>query len=160
LNLVKNEKKRIPLHYVLPTSGKLDVKYSCMVYQYALSEKAYNYWHQKKIDLQESEGLYTTQPGQSKSNIVNINDPEETILGYFWASSRTEKRIFFGGPFENYRIPKCVLDTLGGPPTEPPYPAYFWLLGTSISSLYLVGHQRCFDCRSKGGTLTKPDFWE
>jgi hypothetical protein len=62
VNLIKNEKKKIPLNYVNRSSIRLSVKYSLLIRQYALNEGAYDYWHLTKVEMQESGGLYTTQP--------------------------------------------------------------------------------------------------
>jgi hypothetical protein len=164
LNLSKNEKEKIPLHFVRGKSEKLRVKYSINVQQYALSEGAFNYWQQKKVELQESGGLYTTQPAQTMSNIVNVNNPDETILGYFWTSTKSEKRIYYDGPFENKIFYDCPPDTISISPFTfpwgPSYPIYYYILPGSFNLLQITSLARCFDCRMHGGTLEKPEFWD
>jgi hypothetical protein len=157
MNLIKNEKKQIPLHFTEGSSSKLLVRYSCLVEQFALSENAYNYWRQKQVSLQESSGLYTSQPGQSITNITNINDPGEIVLGYFWVSSRSEKRIFFNGPFEDNYKDMCDLEQF----TIEDYfdgPLPIYLVYTEIDTL--TAAHVCFDCRLSGGTTRKPLFWD
>jgi hypothetical protein len=158
VNLIKNEKKKISLNYVNRKSIKLSVKYSLLIRQYALNEGAYNYWNQARVEMQESGGLYTTQPARSISNIANINDKEEKVLGFFWASSCSEKRIFLEEP-SLYAMPPdyCNLDTfdvlnyLFGP-----FPVY---LVIDVYNRYWTADQECFDCTMRGGSLEKPDFW-
>jgi len=159
INLIKNEKKKIPLNYVARGSIKLSVKYSLLIRQYALNEGAYDYWHQAKVEAEESGGLYTSQPAQSISNIVNINDKEEKVLGFFWASSRSEKRIFFEEPSQYVKpFDYCVLDTLDTVyPGPGPYPIYFTY--NPLTDTRKTANQECFDCTKKGGSLEKPDFW-
>lgn len=159
VNLVINEKKKIPLNNELAASRKFAVRYSLLTEQYALNEKAYDYWNQKKIEIQESGGLYTTQPGQSTSNIVNINNSDEKVLGYFWVSSLSVKRIFLK---ENYGYRKpyglCELDTFVIDTTyQGPFPVY--ITGDiSLGPLFTAGPE-CFDCTRVGGSLDKPEFW-
>lgn len=157
-NLVQNEKKRIPLHYVPTKSRKLSVRYSLLIKQYALNENAYNYWNQKKNDMQESGGLYTNQPSQTKSNIYNINNREETVLGYFWASSEKQKRIFLDQVFYfRYPYGVCELEDFNlRDHGRGPFPVY--ILG-GIYSRAQTADQSCFDCTMLGGVLDKPDFW-
>ena len=157
VNLIINEKKKIPLNHHLSTSRKIAIKYSLLINQYALNEKAYDYWHQKKIEIQESGGLYTVQPGQGTSNIRNIHDDAEKVLGYFWVSSLSEKRIFYEDPF-SYRRPFgfCELDTFL-PPYPGPFPIY--LTGDSAFGPLYIADPECFDCRLIGGSLEKPAFW-
>ncbi len=131
--------------------------------QYALSEGVFNYWQQKKVELQESGGLYTTQPAQTISNIVNVNNPDETVLGYFWTSTKSEKRIYYDGPFENkifYDCPKEELDTTPSAfPWGPSYPIYYYIENPYFD-IKITALARCFDCRMHGGTLEKPEFWD
>jgi len=94
INLSVNEKKRIPLNFVSNKSDRLKIKYSLLVNQYTMNEGAYNYWQLNKTAIEESAGLYTSQPGKVLSNISCSNDAEESVLGYFWVSSKTEHRIF------------------------------------------------------------------
>ena len=159
INLQKNEKKKIHLHFVSGNTTKLSVKYSILVRQYSLSEGAYNYWNQKKIDLMESNGMYTTQPAQSISNFKNINNPNEIILGYFWASSETQKRIFFRGPFEGYFKWGCELDTFK---IEEYWERNIivYIQYDPILSINYTTDNYCFDCRESGGSIEKPDFWD
>ncbi|MDX2429852.1 MAG: DUF4249 domain-containing protein, partial [Bacteroides sp.] len=97
-NIVTDSRKRVPLHFI-PNGPKLSTRYSCMVSQYSLSEGAHNYWQTKVTEVKESGGLYTTQPSQNLSNIKNINNDQETVLGYFWVSAFKQKRVFFEGPY-------------------------------------------------------------
>jgi len=158
VNLVINEKKKIPLNNALADSRKFAVKYSLLIEQYALNEKAYDYWNQKKIEIQESGGLYTTQPGQSASNIVNVNDPAEKVLGYFWASSLSVKRIFFREPF-TYRRPFgiCEREDFIDSIQEGPFPVY--ITGDITLGFLYTADEECFDCTLIGGSLEKPEFW-
>ena len=163
-NLTVNEKKKIPLNYIPGTSIKLSVKYSLLVKQYSLSDSAYLFWNQNKVETQESGGLYQSQPGQAISNIRNVNNSSEIVLGFFWASSFTEKRVFYQGPFPDWEcdchlIPFKLGEYYNGTGKEdwlhdmndPPIPGSF-KPGISLA--------RCMDCTARGGTAIKPDFWE
>jgi hypothetical protein len=156
-NLTINEKKKIPLHFVSNRSDRLKIKYSLLVNQYTMNEGAYKYLQQNKVAIEESHGLYTTQPGQPVSNLSCVNDSLESVLGYFWVSSRTEQRIF---------IPRINSFTVYGLACEiyefnPEYhkklPRYIRVTDTGIE---LTGHPNCFDCTLSGGKLIPPDFWE
>jgi hypothetical protein len=178
-NLSHNILKEVPLHFKRYNSQDLTIKYCATVRQFALNEDAYYYWHQKEIELTESGQIYTTQPSQLKSNIRNINDPGEKVLGFFWVSSCTEKHLFVKNPFLiNYSGPKycnkygsCTenideefINTLYNIikytknfPEPPVYIYYTTIFG--FSCVYLTKDE-CIDCRLMGGTNHKPDFWE
>ena len=153
LNMKNKGTKRVPLQYVFEYDERLYIRYSCLVSQYSLSEDAYIYWNNKKIEVQESGSLYTTQPSQSFSNIKNINNPGEVVLGYFWTSTVKQKRVFFDGPLTQiYFDENCELVPID------------WLRIPVIyvqtgGLVYKSSFARCFDCRLLGGTLEKPDFW-
>lgn len=154
VNLTSNQKKKIPLHFVSGNSNRLSVIYSLLVKQYSMSEGAYNYWNRTRIELEELGGFYTQQPGQVQSNLINVNDSTEKVLGYFWVSAKTEKRIFVPHPSDLrvYR-PKCVLEPLG---EEPQFPLFVVING----SYSYTASESCLNCLYHGGTNVKPDFWE
>lgn len=162
-NLLQNEKKRVPLNYVPGEDWRLGVKYCAHVKQFSLGDDAFEYWNKNKVETTETGGLYQTQPSQSKSNIYNIEDPDEIVLGYFWASSYNEDFVFYSGPFKplppNFR---CEPDTIDinhvGVFIFNTY--YKVLQDLGDSAMWGTADEGCFDCRLRGGTIHKPDFWE
>jgi hypothetical protein len=158
VNLTTNLKKKIPLHFVSNKTNRLGVRYSLMVEQYSMSEGAYSYWNQIKIETEESGGLYTQQPGQTKSNLFNVNDATERVLGYFWASSKKSKRIFVNRPSDlAVYISDCELlplDTIAL--NYGPFPVYVFM---SLNVEY-TSSQPCMNCTLAGGENIKPTFWE
>jgi hypothetical protein len=159
-NLKVNEKKRIPLNYISSNSNRLKIKYSVLVKQYSLSESAYNYFNTKKIETQESGGLYQTQPVQSTSNITNSDDPGEKVLGYFWASSFSQKRIFVKPPFKFVIGEGClpwVPNWDGLSKMDPDINNSFYIV--TIDGVMMQAEEKCFDCTKAGGNQKRPDFW-
>lgn len=75
-------------------SDRLSIQYSILVKQFSLSRKEYDFWRNLKL-VSESEGdIFMSQPFPVVSNIHNVNDPEEKILGYFEVSAVAQKRKF------------------------------------------------------------------
>jgi hypothetical protein len=181
-NLSHNILKKIPLHFKKYDSPDLTIKYCATVRQFALNEDAYYYWHQKEIELNEMGEIYTTQPSQLNSNVHNINHPDEKVLGFFWASSCTEKHLFEKNPFYNNIAigpERCVsygtcsefMDeqlindlyniiryTKNFP--QPPVYMYNYTLPRSGYICVYFTKDQCVDCRLIGGTNRKPDFWK
>ncbi len=184
INLSHNIIKKIPLHYKLGYIKALIFKYCATVKQFALNKEAYDYWHQKEIEMTESGEIYTNQPYQTKSNIFNTNNPDEKVLGFFWASSCTFKRLFVENPFDNNSGPENRCDSLStctsfkdldilsylyafinynksvrkfpGPP-----PVYLYIkFGIFSTVCFYFSKDECVDCRVRGGNTQKPDFWE
>jgi hypothetical protein len=182
-NLSHNILKEIPLHFKPHYSPDLIIKYCATVRQFALNEDAFYYWHQKEIELNESGQIYTTQPSQLISNIYNVNDPGEKVLGFFWVSSCTIKHMFEKNPFVRSIIgpESCIsygicTDDLGD--TEklmntlynvirntrnfPEPPVYLYYVVDQMSGLACIFFTKdeCIDCRLMGGTNHRPDFWQ
>jgi hypothetical protein len=161
-NLTQNSYKKYPLHYIDGTTSRLAYGYSMLVRQYALSEGAYNYWEQLRINSNEQGGLYEKQPLAIKGNVLNLNHPEKEVLGYFYTSTVAARRYFyhdiegielgyFNGCFEE------PLGMFGWKEIFPwEYPAYYYFNAEGFLRLLSI---ECVDCRKSGGTTTKPDFW-
>jgi len=179
-NLSHNILKKIPLHFKPSYSPDMTIKYCATVRQFALNEDAYYYWHQKETELNESGQIYTTQPSQIRSNIYNINDPDEKVLGFFWASSCTIKHVFEENPFT--RIPigpaSCRSYQMCTAQSEQELINMLYVLIRSIKNFpkapvfitvsinpytgdlcAALSNDECIDCRKMGGTNHKPDFW-
>jgi len=165
-------------------SDRLLIQYSIEIKQLSLSETEYQFWEQMK-QINESGGdIFEKQPFSIVSNIHNINNPDEPVLGYFQVSAVEKKRIYITRediveldiPVFTYDCERLVV----GPGDYPysPYPAtqmtfdkiyaYFTSAG-----LYFIGpvydrsggleklafaSPACADCTVRG-SLSKPDFW-
>jgi hypothetical protein len=163
VGLVENRYTMLPLQFVDNHTARLMYGYSLLINQFALSEAAYSYWDQLRINSSEQGGLYEKQPLSIEGNLHNYTNPDQVVLGFFSVSSVKSRRIFISKidnlsfDFSDY----CSPDTLrvGGlhsiDPSE--YPAF--LVGNKIRYLPIVLSQYCVDCMSLGGTTIKPDFW-
>jgi hypothetical protein len=144
---------------------KLKHKYSLLVKQYSMGEEAFHYWNELKKTSQEQGFLFDRQPALLKSNIQNVNDDQESILGFFSMAGMDDRRAFAVKPegidltlypwycFPMYRGPR-------GPVSRDDLPIYYaraWRDG--VSSRAEVNKQ-CVDCRAyKNSTHIVPDFW-
>ncbi|MFC2129226.1 DUF4249 family protein, partial [Bacteroidota bacterium] len=156
VNLTSNQKKKIPLNHVSGNSNRLIYKYSMLVEQYSLNEGAYNYWNRVKVEAEELGGLHTQQPGQVESNLVNMNDMDEVVLGYFWVAAKSTKRIFISHPTGLYVSQPCRLEPFEYETAS--YPLYIAVF--PFSGLELTSEPECLDCRILGGSNIEPSFWE
>ena len=158
--LSQNAYTQFPLHNVDEHSARLTVLYSILVSQLALSEEAYNYWEQMRINSNEQGGLYEKQPLAIKGNLINLTNPENVVLGYFYAASVSSARYFYHdveginkGFNACYEEDLPVFGFRSFFPWE--YPVWFYYNAGMIKILYTG----CVDCRQLGGTTTKPGFW-
>lgn len=157
------------VNFLTIPSEKINIRYTILVKQNALSREAYDFWSQLKQTTESIGGLFDPQPGKVVGNIHCVSDPNEPVLGFFGGGSREEKRIFIDWdelprelqlkmPVGDCQIDSISLEALPGFGEGPN------LLLDAIYHISLTGYTftsaTCADCRYKGGTLTEPDFWE
>ncbi|MEI7723727.1 MAG: DUF4249 domain-containing protein [Bacteroidota bacterium] len=160
-SLTQNSYKQYPLHMIDGNTSRLGILYSMLVSQLALSEGAYNYWEQLRINSNEQGGLYEKQPLAIQGNLVNLSHPDRVVLGYFYTASLSSKRYFYKDvegiylDFFNF----CTEDYLGKFKWKEfftwQYPIYYYYRGETVKIL----NNECVDCRKMGGGTVKPDFW-
>jgi Domain of unknown function (DUF4249) len=162
-NLVGNKYTMFPLNFVNNHTPKLIYGYSLLINQYALSEGAYTYWDQMRINSSDQGGLYEKQPLSITGNLHNLTDPGQEVLGFFSASMVKSKRLFISN-VENLEIDfpgYCGEEALehGGFLEINPgnYPAF--LKGNAEGYWLVALTNECVDCLTVGGTNVKPDFW-
>lgn len=157
----------LPLLYVSTESDRLGDKYSLNVKQYALSEESYNYWIELQKITESLGSLFDPQPSIVYGNIYNVNDESEVVLGYFDASSVTEKRIFIRrSDLPPTRMPDyyrhCVDSIVRRNMVEPMITSGWMLASESQDEfggwIYIMSYPTCIDC-TKAGTNIKPEFW-
>jgi hypothetical protein len=151
---------------------KLHHKYCLHVKQYSLGEEAFYYWNELQKNSQDQGSLFDRQPALLESNIHNVNDAKEYVLGFFSMAGMVEKRAFAIKPdgldLRPYRghcyprehefdIDEPILWRVGGKYPLHPRPMYF----TRYSFLPLRRmNKACVDCREyENSTDIKPDFW-
>ena len=158
--------RKMPLNFVSGQTKKLQVRYSLLVRQLALSEKSFWYWNELGKNVQSKDGLFVTQPSLTPGNICNVDKEDELVIGYFSISGTSETRIFVD------KVPG--MDVFEDPYYCSPglFPMYLWRYPSEKLPLYVARasingvtkngeiKDECVDCRlKKGSTNFKPDFW-
>ncbi|MCK4745843.1 MAG: DUF4249 family protein, partial [Bacteroidales bacterium] len=141
---------------------KLLYKYSLLVRQFSVGPEAFHYWNELKKTSQEQGWLFDSQPALLQSNICNIHDESEKLLGFFSMSSASERRGMADmvqgldhTPYKYYCLPAEK-----GPGGPSHYPAYFARAHYDGKVVYSQVNKHCVDCRAyKGSTDIKPDYW-
>jgi len=144
---------------------KLKHKYSLLIKQYSVSEAAFHYWNELKKTSQEQGWLFDRQPALLNSNIQNINDESEVVLGFFSMSGVAETRGFAIKPegldmslYEWYCFP--LPRGPGGPGGDENLPSYYARAWRDGESSFAWVNKHCVDCRAyKNSTHIMPDFW-
>jgi hypothetical protein len=148
--------------------ARINIGYSILVRQYALTEDAYNYWLLIQKTSQGLGTLFDLQPTQLVGNIRCITDFGEPVIGFISASSVQQQRIFV---YETYlhnwqhNSPAFNCDTIEIGYNANHFPVYdfpdtgyapYYFDGPTILVLAPVF---CLDCTRFGGTTKKPPFW-
>jgi hypothetical protein len=144
---------------------KLHHKYSLLVKQYSLGEEAFHYWNELKKTSQEQGFLFDRQPALLKSNIHNVNDQDELVLGFFTMAGVEEKRAFAIKPegldlsfYEWYCFP--VPRGPAGYLTKEDLPLYYARAWMDGESSFGQVNKHCVDCREyRNSTHIPPGFW-
>jgi hypothetical protein len=162
LELKNNSYRKFPLQFVDNTTQRLLYLYSILVKLYAISDQAYFFWDQLRVNNTEQENLYETQPLQVKGNMVNLTRPGQSVLGYFMVSTVKTKRIFVKDvpDLEIRYQPDCGIFRLRYglkdlTPDVYQYPVYLFIDRGTIYELT----PECIFCEMSGGTTTRPDYW-
>jgi hypothetical protein len=166
-------------------SDRLLIQYNILVKQYSISKKEYDFWNNMKQINENGSDIFSTQPFPVISNIRNINNPGERVLGYFRVSAVKQKikNIPFSDivklnlPYFNYSCERIEMAPQDYPrsPLAPPltwddlYAMYcitsdYYFVeprykpGTEQLEKLVFSRPECADCE-KTGTKIKPDFW-
>ncbi len=151
-------------------SIKLTRMYTLNVKQMALTEEAYTYWLNLYKTTENTGGLFDPLPGQIFGNIRCVSDPDQSVIGFFSASTVEEKRIWISRAdlpqaYVNYRHPFCGVDTVLIPDLEFIAPGTIFgqevLNNFGFTEGYTISTHSCLDCSffMRGGTTTKPEYW-
>lgn len=158
--LVANELNKYPLNFVSAKFPQLRFEYGLLVTQYSLSDEAFLYWEKIRTLTDEEGSLYEKQPANADGNIHNVNDPEEQILGFFYASQEREKWIQLKRPFLMYILDApCWLELANLDELE----SGSYMVSVDEDGMgppYGTGDKNCFDCRLLGGILEPPAYWQ
>jgi hypothetical protein len=178
--------KKEPIYFIASDkSDRMTVQYSILVKQYSVSKKEYEFWNNLKQVNVAGGDIFAKQPFTVISNIHNINNPKERVLGYFQVSAVKQKRSYLTfGQFAQMGLPyyhnpceqfiKEPLDYpnsfMAPPPTWDDLYTIFcrnsdyyfieplYNPGTSELIKMVFARPECADCQIMG-TRIKPDFW-
>jgi hypothetical protein len=168
---------QIPITIISPRSEKLQIKYSILLKQYAVTKEEYQFWENIKKNTEQLGSIFDAQPSQLKGNIHGITNPTEPVIGYIGVTNTQTKRIFI----TNNRFPdnyypvyadECEVISaffinaltgandvdffifrLGYIPVSP------IISPRGVTIGYKAAPIECVDCRLRGH-IDAPDFWE
>lgn len=173
-----------PITTIDARSEKIEMKYSILVKQYALTSDAYAFWINLQSNTQKLGSVFDVMPSESPTNYRCITNPDELVVGYLSVGNVAYKRIFIS----NNQLPssykavypaECELDTafLVNPPktqlelAQTDAFVHHGDLYEVVQALYLpppnpfggptavtYSTKICVDCTVRGKTAPPP-FW-
>jgi hypothetical protein len=159
-----------PIVFIPNGSEKLDVRYSILIRQYAITFEAFEYLSMMKRNSEQLGSFFDAQPTELIGNIRNINDPKDVAIGFVTIAPVLEKRIFITKadvPGWTFRL-NCLDIVVKNHPDS--LARYFGPGNSSIPQYPGTNSQgaveqwngtsaACMDCRIRGGNNDKPSFW-
>jgi hypothetical protein len=156
---------KFPLHSVTTETRELSIRYSLLVKQLSITQKAYQFWYKIQSMDEEQGELHSRQPYQVKGNVSNSKNSNEVVLGYFMAAGISKKRIFLNRPtgVDWYYPDSCNLRPIDQNLLYiniEKWPLFFpaKYIGPAQAPAW-VDYQWCVDCTKLDGVLEKPEFW-
>ncbi|PKP34854.1 MAG: hypothetical protein CVU00_05110 [Bacteroidetes bacterium HGW-Bacteroidetes-17] len=167
-----------PLSFASFKDYKLREKYCLLIKQFTISKNAYVFYKGIEDQNSNTDDLYTSQPYRILGNLVNTQNPEEAVLGYFLVAGVSKSphiftpKVFIDSDYD-YSIDHCFIPIIDDveaylswvhPDNYPLYVAYGWVRIPPLYGQYVFIEtfvsKDCIDCRTRGGTNQKPDFWD
>lgn len=164
--LVKDVISMSPVTSIRQGSWMLSVRYSIQVRQYALSEKAHQYWQNMQKNTENLGSIFDPLPSEISGNIHSVSNPSELVIGYISAGTIQSKRIFINSGEVNNWFYSDLCELLYTPDNRDSLEAYFGSgvfaptaeAFTATMRGYNYSTVGCIDCRLRG-TNVKPSFW-
>jgi hypothetical protein len=179
---------KLPVSFIATEkSDRLLLQYSVLVKQYSLSKNEYDFWNNLKQVNEAGSDIFARQPYTILSNIHNIKNPDERVLGFFQVSALSIKRLnisykevalmglqFYTYPCTTVEFEPLDFETRCTTCPRKTWDDVYWYL--CIASDYTFIEPRynnvsdvllkmvftrpeCADC-SLTGSHVKPDYWD
>jgi hypothetical protein len=160
--------KAFPVITIPNGDPRMEIGYSILVRQYALTEDAYNYWLLIEKTSENLGTLFDLQPTQLIGNLHCLTNPSQPVIGFMTACTLQQQRIYIDISSLNdwqHNSPGFGCDTveiaqdfaqpfLYTYPDTNYAPWYFITFGPLV-----LASKICLDCTLLGGTNIKPPFW-
>ena len=156
------------IHTLQPGNSRYSYLYSITVNQYRLNRDASLYFNNLQRNIDDSGSLFAPQPSEITGNIQCLSDPDETVIGYIFASKPVTSRLFIQMAEQNLNYfedrTECDTERMFLDPRDAYYAGYS-IFGANDDGRYSYISARCVDCTQRQGagypspTKIKPDFW-
>ncbi|SHJ06677.1 DUF4249 domain-containing protein [Aquimarina spongiae] len=170
--LAESNVKDFVVRFIPPDDAVLRNRYSILVKQFVQSAEAYEFY-ETLSNFSDSESLFTQiQPGFIEGNVQSVDNPDESVLGFFEAASVSTARVFVNlkdvlpGVFRPDFQVRCALLNQRGVTDNEIREIIRLVEGgfrlftfDATTNVYSLATPICTDCNVLG-TNVRPDFWE
>ena len=157
---------QVPIIIIPDGSEKLAVRYSVFVKQYVLSKQAYDYLQILKKNTESIGNIFGVLPAEVTGNIHCLSNPNEQVIGFLTGSPVQKKRIFIDineVPGWFYKQGCSSIYVVNNPDSLKTFVNNYMVYDADVRGFTVLGYYfsdpLCVDCRTRGGSLTKPSFW-
>ncbi|HMQ06123.1 MAG TPA: DUF4249 domain-containing protein [Saprospiraceae bacterium] len=98
-----------PVYFVEDNGLRFKDTYRIDIYQRSISEKAYRYLLLSKQQLESQGNIFDPPPANIRGNIVQLDQSDMTVLGYFYASDVSSKQIYIKRNDLNIHQPQLLI---------------------------------------------------
>jgi hypothetical protein len=141
---------------------EVSLLYFVEITQTRLSEEGYRYWEKMRSNSTDVGGLFSPEPSELRGNIVNVDNPDELVLGFIGVSTTSRVSMFIDNyklAFSQWRGPfygDMVLDSRTWYANW--RSGFRFAFYSDDGSHWFPGE--CVDCtRLGGGTKDRPSWW-
>lgn len=150
------------VHTIAYGDARVGFLYHIEVKQYAITKEAYTYFRNLQNNVEETGSIFAPQPTEMKGNISCVDNPKETVIGFFVATVEQNKGIYINAeevPEMQKKSYACMESTKD---FKNPLDAYnngfgIYLLQDGAPTEYM--ERRCVDCMQRGGSKERPSWW-
>ena len=180
--MVSNKLVDYVLKSFSPDDRKTSVAYRPIVSVRMISKESFAYWESLDKASDQTGDLFSPIPSLLRGNVANESNPDAQVIGYVGVSQQvTADRLIKANEIDFYREPREIAEMLkkqsigwgeargvklaqmsseynfGNRPWKFEFPDND--NGNDTEPFYVWIPERCMDCRTQGGTTTKPSDW-
>ena len=85
---------RVPAAFIEDDGFRFVNKFRIDLKQYSISQGAYRFLRLVKQQAEISGSIFDPPPATIRGNMINLENPDEVVLGYFMAGGETTRRIY------------------------------------------------------------------
>ncbi|WP_162343841.1 DUF4249 domain-containing protein [Cyclobacterium salsum] len=152
-------------------SEKLGIRYRIHTRQYVLDREAYVFWEGIRRNSDDIGSIFSPLPSAVSSNIHHAENPDIPVIGYISAGVSREKELYINrdevSPWRTIigDYQGCLIDTVAIADYDEKfgqgeYVPLYEDCEVFPCSGFFASTTGCTDCRIRGGTTTKPDYWK